>query len=91
MGEFLAEVAAAGVQVLIESHSDHVFNGIRRAVRSKKLPAGQVSLHFFRPRGETAEQVTTPALDDSGRVDHWPSGFFDQFDKDLNYFAGWED
>ena len=33
MGEFLAEVAAAGVQVILETHSDHVLNGIRRAVK----------------------------------------------------------
>lgn len=35
MGEFLAEVANNGVQIIIESHSDHVLNGIRRAVKCK--------------------------------------------------------
>ena len=29
MGRFLAQVAAAGIQVLIETHSDHILNGIR--------------------------------------------------------------
>ncbi len=91
MGQFLAEVAAAGVQVLTESHSDHVFNGIRRAVKAKRLPAENVALHFFKPRDENGQQVTTPVLDASGNIDHWPQGFFDQFDKDLNYFAGWGD
>jgi predicted ATPase len=90
MGEFLAEVAGSGVQVLTESHSDHVLNGIRRAVKGQKLGADKVALHFFRPRGE-GEQVTTPVLDDGGLIDHWPPGFFDQFDKDLNVFAGWND
>ena len=33
MGEFLAEVATAGAQVIMETHSDHVLNGIRRAVK----------------------------------------------------------
>ena len=33
MGEFLAEVATAGTQVIVETHSDHVLNGIRRAVK----------------------------------------------------------
>jgi hypothetical protein len=33
VGAFLAEVAASGVQVIVETHSDHVLNGIRRAVK----------------------------------------------------------
>ena len=91
MGQFLAEVAAAGVQVLVESHSDHLLNGIRRAVKSEKISPSAVALHFFKPRDEDGEQVTTPILDSTGNIDHWPAGFFDQLDKDLNYFAGWGD
>lgn len=91
MGQFLADAARAGIQVLAETHSDHVLNGVRRAVKSKRLAAGQVAIHFFRPRSEDHPQVLSPALDDSGNIDSWPEGFFDQFDKDTNYFAGWGD
>ena len=92
MGEFLAEVAAAGVQVVVETHSDHVLNGVRRAVKCERLPADEVALHFFRPRDEVREdgsQVESPAIDHRGNVDAWPEGFFDQFDKDASFFAGW--
>ena len=93
MGVFLSEVAAAGVQVVIETHSDHVLNGIRRAVKSRMLASGDVALHFFQPRleGETQEgpQVQSPVVDANGNIDSWPDGFFDQFDRDMNYFAGW--
>ena len=92
MGEFLAEVSAAGVQVLAETHSDHVLNGVRRAVKKGILPPDDAVLHFFRPRGEAGDdrsQIESPRLDSQGRVDAWPEGFFDQFDKDMNYFAGW--
>lgn len=91
MGQFLADVAQAGIQVLAETHSDHVLNGVRRAVKSERLAAGQVAIHFFRPRSEDQPQVLSPVLDDSGNIDSWPEGFFDQFDKDTNYFAGWGD
>ena len=37
MGQFLAEVASAGVQVILETHSDHILNGIRRFVKSGKI------------------------------------------------------
>ena len=89
MGQFLGDVARAGVQVIVETHSDHVFNGIRRSVKAGRLAAEQVAIHFFRPRSTEAAQVLSPLLDSSGNIDTWPDGFFDQFDKDMNYFAGW--
>ena len=94
MGRFLAEVSAAGVQVILETHSDHVLNGVRRAVKDDKVQPRDVALHFFRPRtdggtGTRLPQVESPSLDADGNVDVWPDGFFDQFDKDMNYFAGW--
>lgn len=89
MGQFLAAVAHAGVQVIVETHSDHILNGIRRAVKSEQLPAEEAAIHFLQPRSEDAPQVLSPTLDSSGNIDVWPEGFFDQFDKDLDYFAGW--
>ena len=90
MGQFLADVANAGVQVIVETHSDHVLNGIRRAVKSKRIQPEQVALHFFRPRSTDADQVVSPQIDSTGNIDTWPDGFFDQFDKDMNHFAGWD-
>ena len=93
MGNFLALVASAGVQVMLETHSDHVLNGIRRAVKTSVLSHEHVVLHFFRPRTEATEaigpQVESPAIGADGNIDNWPNGFFDQFDNDMNYFAGW--
>ena len=90
MGQFLADVARAGIQVIVETHSDHVLNGIRRSVKANRLSAEGVVIHFFKPRSSKAPQVVSPTLDSLGNIDTWPDGFFDQFDKDMNYFAGWE-
>ena len=91
MGQFLAEAARAGVQVIVETHSDHILNGVRRSVKARQLHPAQAAIHFFRPRSNGAPQVISPQLDPSGNIDTWPEGFFDQFDKDMNYFAGWGD
>jgi len=91
MGVFLAEVAASGVQLIVETHSDHVLNGIRRAVKARAYPPGHALLHFFRQRGSDLDQVVSPMLDSGGNIDVWPEGFFDQFDKDMNHFAGWDE
>jgi predicted ATPase len=90
MGRFLGEVASAGIQVMVETHSDHVLNGVRRSVKTGQLPAEQVLIHFFRGRSGDAAQVLSPIMDTAGNVDVWPEGFFDQYDKDMNYFAGWD-
>lgn len=93
MGRFLAEVASAGVQVLVETNSDHILNGIRRAVKDGLLPAEKTALYYFRPRtkldSDEIPQVESLLIDPNGNIDVWPEGFFDQFDKDMHYFAGW--
>lgn len=91
VGQFLVDVARAGVQVVVETHSDHILNGIRRSVKAGLLTPEQVAIHFFSPRSGDAAQVLSPILDASGNIDTWPEGFFDQFDKDMNHFAGWAD
>ncbi len=79
MGVFLATIAGSGVQVVVETHSEHVLNGIRRAVAvNQALPCTDVGLVFF-GHGETS----FPAMDAQGRLDHWPPLFFDQLDTDL--------
>lgn len=89
MGQFLAEMAQAGLQVIVETHSDHILNGVRRYVKTGKLKPEQVMIHFFRMRNENKSQVESPILDSQGNINFWPEGFFDQFDKDINYFADW--
>ncbi len=92
MGEFLASVANAGVQVILETHSDHVLNGIRRAVKSGVLSNSHVALHFFRALRDdqcSEPQVESLMVNENGNIDNWPDGFFDQFDKDMNYFVDW--
>ncbi len=92
VGYFLARAAKAGVQVVLETHSDHVLNGVRRAVHDSVVASEDVRIHFFLPRAEAetnqSAQVVSPDLDRHGNIDHWPDGFFDQSEKDLSYLAG---
>jgi len=84
---FLAEVAASGVQVLVESHSDHVLNGIRLAVLERILNSKDASIQFFRlPDPNDERQIVDIMIDQDGRIADWPDGFFDQLSKDLLRF-----
>jgi len=82
IGMLMCEAAAAGVQVVVESHSDHLLNGIRLAVKDSVLSARDVALHFFSSDATRGDPIS-PSIDDEGRLDSWPSGFFDQFDDAL--------
>lgn len=85
IGELLALVASCGVQVIVETHSDHVLNGIRLAVKGRRaVQPNQVEIHFFSRDEDGASQHLSPKIDEDGRLDVWPEGFFDQFDQALS-------
>jgi len=86
IGELMAKAANCGVQIIVETHSDHVLNGIRIAVHSEKLCPDDVSLNFFdRKESQLGGriEVISPKIDRDGRIDKWPDGFFDEWDKSL--------
>ncbi|MEU9340469.1 DUF3696 domain-containing protein [Streptomyces sp. NPDC048278] len=83
LGRFLAQVAGSGVQVLVETHSDHVLNGARLAVaQDRSLAAKDMLVHYF-----DHDRSLPIAIDDRGELSHWPSGFFDQIETDLGRLA----
>jgi predicted ATPase len=85
LGELLSFVAADGVQLIVETHSDHILNGIRLAVKGARLRAEDVALHFFTRSVKTGDSaVQTPSVQPDGRLSNWPKGFFDQWDKSLD-------
>lgn len=75
--------AAAGAQLIVESHSDHVLNGVRLAVKRGLLSPGQVLLHYFQ-RDSVGIGVITPTLGSDGMLSDWPAGFFDEWDRSLD-------
>lgn len=81
MGRFLAQMAASGLQVIVETHSDHVLNGIRLAIGGAgSLSSDQAIVHYF-PDGEQVPQRLS--FTPSGGFLDWPSGFFDQYRIDV--------
>lgn len=92
MGEFLSLCASSGVQIILESHSDHILNGIRKSVKNKILKPEQTEIHFFQKRDEKfpeKNQVKSPLMNSKGNLDFWPKGFFDQFDIDTENLIDW--
>jgi len=88
LAELIALAAQAGVQVIIETHSDHIFNGIRKAVAFEKIKKENVSLYYFELDDANASVAAEIMLSDKGRVLNYRKGLFDQFDDDLDALLG---
>ncbi|MBK7955187.1 MAG: DUF3696 domain-containing protein [Candidatus Accumulibacter sp.] len=84
MGVFLAWLAGCGVQVIIETHSDHVLNGVRRAIGEHKyLIHDKAVAQFFESLEGDEPMVHRLGFTPIGGVSHWPRGFFDQYQIDV--------
>lgn len=85
LGQLLALCAADGVQIIVETHSDHLLNGIRVAAKRSEISSDKVSVHFFSRDVENGEsQIVSPILHANGRFSEWPEGFFDEWSKALD-------
>ena len=86
LGRQIAKSVERGVQVILETHSDHLLNGIRLAVHNGKLSPEDVALFHFQavdfPEKREID-VQSLLINRSGRINRYPDGFFDQWDKDL--------
>ena len=82
LAELATRAAAAGVQVFAETHSDHFLDGVRLAIHDGLIAPSDTAIHYFERDGGRAV-VTSPTVDVDGRLDRWPTGFFDQHEENL--------
>ena len=88
VGRFLSQIAGSGVQMLIETHSDHVLNGVRIAVRDGLIQPEDTAIYFFTSKPDP--RVIRILVDKNGGTSDLPVGFFDQAERDLSNLAGWD-
>ncbi|MDR3479744.1 MAG: DUF3696 domain-containing protein [Burkholderiaceae bacterium] len=84
MGVFLAWLAGRGVQVIVETHSDHVLNGVRRAIGEYGfLQHDKAVVNFFESKSGDSAAVQPLMFTPIGGISDWPHGFFDQYQIDV--------
>ncbi len=80
MGEFLSFVASAGIQVIIETHCEHLINRIRYEVYSGNIESSDVKL-FYKSDCRTPFEKMNISEDGhyekNGKRCDFPTGFFD--------------
>lgn len=83
MARLTCAAAAVGAQLIVETHSDHILNGVRLAVKRGVLRPDDVALHYF-SREDDGIKIESPAIGPDGMLSQWPPGFFDEWDRSLD-------
>lgn len=92
MGYFLGVMANSGVKIIVETHSDHIINGIQIAVAKKVIDNSKVTINYFYRELKSKEEleedkvlgvkqqptVKSISITEKGELSEWPKGFFDQ-------------
>lgn len=85
----MALAAQAGVQIILETHSDHVINSAMVQCKlfeetQRGIDKDNLKIYYFErdESGHAANPIEVEVLA-KGRLGKVPVGFFDQFKKDL--------
>ena len=75
-----------GVQVIVETHSDHILNGIRVAVKENEIDKDKTALFYFERIIEADEQyskITDIEIDSKGELSSYPLNMLDEWNNQL--------
>lgn len=83
LGKFMSWIARyKGVQLFVETHSEHIVNSFRVLVAQETLTPDDVNILFFDEHYDHfAEKIV---VDEKGHIRDWPEYFFDQEERDLD-------
>lgn len=96
LAKLIAKAAQSGIQIILETHSDHIINGILVASKMFEEQAAKtgidkknVSIFYFQKNElEQTSVVEQIQIVGDGKIDKQPNGFFDQTEIDLQYLMG---
>jgi predicted ATPase len=86
--EFLYFIAKAGRQIFVETHSDHIFNGIRSGIATGDMDDSKISVNFLNLNEYNITENIQVNFGKNGRILNQQRYMFDQFDIDLNKMLG---
>jgi predicted ATPase len=89
IAELCAIAAHNGVQIIVESHSDHFLNGLRVATKNKIIAPNESQTYFFRKEIDSLDTVVDAInIDNDGNLNNYPKDFFDEWDNNLDKLLG---
>lgn len=83
LGDLISRAAAKNDRnIIVETHSDHIINAVRLAVKSGTLAPEDVMILnalLVNEGNYTFTQFEKINIDKQGKLSSWPTGFFDQY------------
>ncbi len=79
IAKLIAKVAARGTQVICESHSDHIINGVRVAVKQQIIDSAQLAVSYFNKDMNQNTTINNLSVDKNGNLDEYPEGLLDEW------------
>ena len=86
LGKLIAKTAMNDVQIIVETHSDHIVNGIRVAVKEKSISDERLMMFYFERTVEEKEQyskITEIEVDLNGELSSYPKNLLDEWSNQL--------
>lgn len=90
LAKLIAMVARNGVQVIVETHSDHIITGLQLACKKKKetgkavIDAEKVAVYYFYNDDMHALRIKSVSIESNGMLKYQPKGFFDRAEQDIS-------
>lgn len=72
---FIDVVKNRNVQIIVESHSEHLLRRLQRRIAEEQIKADQTALYFCR-MDNSASEIEKLDIDMFGDIKNWPRGFF---------------
>lgn len=86
IGKLIAKVVQCGGQIILETHSDHIINGIRVAIKERILDNEKMIIDFFSASQKvenTTPEITDIYSDKNGKLSNWPKDFLSEWEDNL--------
>lgn len=83
LGDFFLGVIACGKQCIVETHSEHLINRIRRRIAEARDTRILDQLHiYFVERDDSVSRFSPVEPNEFGAILRWPKGFFDEVEEE---------
>ena len=69
-------IKTRNVQIIVESHSEHLLRRLQRRVAEEEISNKDAALYFCNLASEGYSQLRSLELDSFGNINNWPDGFF---------------
>ena len=79
LAELMSRAASIGVQIICESHSDHIINGVRVSVKEGVINNSNLAIYYYSKDRQQETICTRINIDKSGNLDSYPAGLLDEW------------